>query len=277
MTEPKRTRHRGPPGPSNAPAPSAAPAVAPLAVSPGATLADYALEWLKLRDKRTRAADGDRLRDHALPLIGNLRLQKIEPAHLADVVRRTLAKKGMTVKSARNAYAVLADLIGDALTRGFIESDPRDLPADLWPEEETVRPTFSPDEVLALTTDERLAEPQRMYHRVAFGTGLSSSELCQLTFNNWRERLEAPASAELEAQVEAWRTQGFERSYGRPPTADDPLLPRSAGTPEPHSEGSAFKAFRRACVTLGIKTRSPLAIRYTHEARREQPAPPSAS
>lgn len=277
MTEPKRTRLRGPPGPS-APTSAAAPGPAPLPVRPNATLADFAREWLKLRDKRTRQADAQRLRDHTLSLIGGVRVRDLEAAHVVDVVHKMLAKKGMAVKSARNAYGVLTELIGDALARGFLETDPRVLPPDIWPEEDAPRPMFSELEVQALTTDERLGEPQRMYFRVAFGTGLGSRELSQLTFGDWRERLEAPPSVELEAAVEAWRAEGFERAYGRPPTPSDWLLPRGSGTPEPHTEGSSFKAFRRACVTLGMKTRSPLAIRNTYEALHGlDPRAPAAS
>ena len=287
MTEPRRTRHRGPPGSPAAETSSApnaksqtganAPAVAPLPVRPNATLAELTREWLKLRDKRTRQADTERLRNHVLPLLGGIRVRDLEAAHVTQVVQDTLAKKGMTVKSARNAYAVFAELIADALARGFLETDPRALPPDIWPEDDTARPTFDESEVSALVSDERLPEPQRVYHRVAFDTGLPSAVLVELTFGDWRQRLEAPASPELDAALEAWRAEGFARCYGRPPEPGDRLLPRPS-SPEPHTEGSAFKAFRRACVSLGIKTRSPAAVRNTYEARRESSSrPPAAS
>jgi hypothetical protein len=296
VTEPKRTRHRGPPGSLAAETPGGgnakphagpgakahagpnAPSVAPLPVRPNATLAELAREWLKLRDKRTRQADTERLRNHVLPLLGGVRVRELEPAHVTSVVQDTLAKKGMTVKSARNAYAVFSELIADALARGFIEADPRVLPPDIWPEDDATRPMFDESEVSALVSDERLPEPQRMYHRVAFDTGLPSAVLAELTFGDWRQRLESAPPPELDAAVEAWRAEGFARCYGRPPEASDRLLPRAASSPEPHTEGSAFKAFRRACVALGIKTRSPAAVRNTYEARRgPSPRPPAAS
>ena len=112
MTDPpKRTRQRGP----NAPGPSPA-GHAPLPVRQNATLADFAQQWLKLRDKRTRQADSDRLRDHVLPLLGGVRVRELTVEHVTDVVRKTLAKKGMTVKSARNAYEVFAALLGGIAT-----------------------------------------------------------------------------------------------------------------------------------------------------------------
>lgn len=295
MTEPKRTRHRGPPGspasatgsgpsaqtpggPAKAAGGPSSPSVAPLPLRPNATLAELVREWLKLRDKRTRQADTERLRNHVLPLLGNLRVRDLEAAHVTQVVLDTLAKKGMTVKSARNAYAVFSELIADALARGFLTADPRALPPDIWPEDDAPRPLFDESEVSALVSDEALPEPQRVYHRVAFDTGLPSAVLVELTFGNWRERLDSPPSTELEAALELWRAEGFARCYGRPPEPGDRLLPRAGSTPEPHTEGSAFKAFRRACVSLGIKTRSPAAVRNTYEARRgHAPQPPAAS
>jgi hypothetical protein len=247
-------------------------------VRPNATLAEFVREWLKLRDKRTRQADTERLRNHVLPLLGNVRVRDLEAAHVTSVVQDTLAKKGMTVKSARNAYAVFSELIADALARGLLGADPRALPPDIWPEDDTARPMFDESEVSALVGDERLPEPQRLYHRVAFGTGLPNDVLVELTFGDWRQRLETPLSPELESALEAWRAEGFARCYGRAPEPADPLLPRATSSPEPHTEGSAFKAFRRACVSLGLKTRSPAAVRNTYEARRgPSPRPPAAS
>jgi integrase len=254
----KRQRNRLPPEPSSV-APDAA-------VRPNATLAELAREWLKQREPRRRQADTERLRDHVLPLLGNRRLREITAEDVIDVVRRTLAKKGMNAKSAKNAYAVFSDLLGDALARGLLAADPRQLPPDIWPEETSELPRFSAAEVHALTHDERLDLDQRMYNLLAFRSGLDSAAVCQLRFDSWRERITAPLSAELEAGLELWQTAGFESVYGRAPAADDWLVPRRSDVTQPLSEGAAFKAFRRACVALKIKTRSPRAVQNTFAA-----------
>jgi integrase len=230
------------------------------------TVGEFAREWVKERD-RTRQSDAQRLRDHVLPLLGGRRLRDIRSEDLAEVIRHTLAKKGMKVESARKAYAVLSDLLGAALERKLMHDDPRSLPADIWPQEDpSERPRFSPEEVAALTTDERLDAEHRLMHRLAFSTGLPSPVLAMLRFGDWSERLEAPAPPELAAAIEQWKAQGFEAVFGRAPGDSDWLVPRRSNPSDPYTEGALFKTFRRACVALGIKTRSPQAVRNTFEA-----------
>jgi len=232
-----------------------------------ATLAEFVPPWLATRDNRTRHTDAQRIRDHFLPLLGRRRLRDIRAEDVGDVVRQVLGKKGINVKSVRNAYAVFAALLGDALAQGLLTEDPRVLPADIWPAEVTApRPGFSPSEVRALTSDERLDADLRIYNSLAFHTGLPARELGLLRFGDWSSHLAAPASAELQAIVESWQRNGFEIVYGRAPTSEDWLVPRRSDPTQPHTEGSAYKAFRRACVALGIKPRSLHAIHSAFEA-----------
>jgi integrase len=252
-----RKRHRNPvpPDPSSI--------VPDASLRPNATLAELASEWLKRRHPGQRAADTQRLRDHVLPLLGSRRVRDISADDVLDVVRRTLAKKGMNPKSAKNAYAAFSDLLGDALARGLLALDPRQLPPDIWPEEPAEQPRFSADEARALMFDERLEPDQRFYNLLAFHSGLDSPAICQLRFGSWREQLATPTPPEIDSAVERWSNGGFESVFGRPPTPDDWLIPRRSDVSQPLTEGAAFKAFRRACVALKIKTRSPRAIRST--------------
>jgi integrase len=255
----KRHRNGDPAAPGAAPEPV-------VAVRMQATLAEFAQEWLRGRE-RTRKTDTQRLHDHAFPLLGGRRLRDIRSEDLAEVVRHTLAKKGMKVESAKKAFEVLSELIGAALERKLLPSDPRALPADIWPvEEPTERPRFSPREVSALTGDERLDPELRLMNLLSFGTGLPSRTLTTLRFADWPIALEPPLGPEIAAAVARWKAHGFEAVYGRPPIHADWLVPRRSNPSEPYTEGSLYKAFRRACVTLGIKTRSPHAVRNTFEA-----------
>ncbi len=245
--------------------PNEALAPAP-AVRRDATVAEFARYWLKLRTERTRAADTQRIRDHVLPVLGTRRVRDVKAEDVAHVVRLMLAKKGMKPKSARNAYDVFAELLGAALEQNIASDDPRDLPQDIWPAEAAApRPLFSRAEVVALTTDERLDADQRLYNLLAFRSGLVSERVCELTFENWAAQVQAPFLAELAAAIEHWQNGGFEAVYGRAPSAQDYLVPRRSDVSRAHTDGSAFKAFRRACVRLGIKTRSPNAVTNTFE------------
>jgi len=250
-------------------------AIAPEApIRPNATVTEFAHDWLKRRDKRTRAADTQRLRDHVLPLLGHRRLRDLRSEDVADVVRHTLGKKGMTVKSARNAYDTFAELLAEALARGVLRGDPRQLPPDIWPVEPTSVPRFTPAEVEALTHDERLDLDQRIHNLLAFHSGLDSREVCELRFGTWRERVRAPLAPELAAALERWQRGGFESVHGRAPRADDWLVPRRSDPTQPHTEGSAYKAFRRACVALQIPLRPPRAIQNTFAPEPSGARPP---
>jgi hypothetical protein len=251
----KRQRNRVPPEPS--------PIAAEAPLRPNATLGELAGEWLARRPPRQRQTDTERLRDHVLPLLASRRVRDIGAGDVLEVVRRTLAKKGMNTKSAKNAYAVFSELLGDALARGLLAEDPRRLPADIWPEQQADLPRFSAAEAHALIHDERLALDQRLYNLLAFRSGLDSPDICQLRFDTWRERLASPAPVEIEAAIQQWAAHGFSSVFGRPPAANDWLIPRRSDVSQPLTEGATFKAFRRACVALKIKTRSPRAIKNT--------------
>jgi integrase len=244
------------------------------------SVAEFARDWLKERSDRTRSADTQRLRDHVLPLLGTRRVRDLRVEDVAQVVRQTLAKKGMKPKSARNAYDVFAELLGAALEQRLLAEDPRALPEDIWPAEEAApRPRFTPREVQALLADERLEADQRLFNLLAFRSGLPSAAVCELRFSDWASKVAPTFEPELRAAIERWQENGFELAYGRPPTAEDYLVPRRSDPSQPHGEGSAFKAFRRACVALGMKTRSPNAVANTFEderAAREAGAPAGA-
>jgi integrase len=232
------------------------------------SLAEFAGEWLETRSKFTRRADEQRLRDHLLPLLGSLRLCDLRSHDVSAALREIQAKKNLSLQTAQNAYAVLHDLLGDALRKGLIEEDPRVLPADIWPSTaEKTLPTFSEAELSALTSDPRLEPDQRIWNSIAFYTGLKDVEVAQLRFDSWASRIAEPILPALAQTLEQWRQTGFEAVYGRPPSPEDWIVPRRSDVTAPHTAGSAYKAFRRCCVKLGIKPRSPHAVRNTFAAR----------
>ena len=153
------------------------------ALRPNASLSEFVSHWLATRDRRTRQSDAQRLRDHVLPLLGKRRVRELRSEDVAAVIRSMLGKKGMTLKSARNAYAVFEELLGAACEQGWIAEDPRSLPPDIWPAEPAVeKPRFSAAEVEALTSDARLDAELRIFHALGLYTGLPVRALCGLRF-----------------------------------------------------------------------------------------------
>lgn len=239
------------------------------ALRPNASLQEFVTHWLSTRDRRTRQSDAQRLRDHVLPLLGKRRVRELRAEDVADVVRSMLGKKGMTLKSAKNAYAVFEELLGAACEQGLIAQDPRVLPPDIWPAEPAAeKPRFSAAEVDALTGDARLDAELRIFHALGLYTGLPVRALCGLRFRDLPELPRPPFAAQLGSLLEGWQQSGFASVFGRAPGAEDWLVPRRSDVTQPHTEGSLFKSFRRACVKLRIAPRSLQALRNTFEAER---------
>ena len=239
------------------------------ALRPNASVHEFVTHWLATRDRRTRQSDAQRLRDHVLPLLGKRRVRELRAEDVAGVVRSMLGKKGMTLKSAKNAYAVFEELLGSACEQGFIAEDPRVLPPDIWPAEPAAdKPRFSAVEVAGLTSDPGLDAELRIFHALGLYSGLPVRSLYGLRFRDVPELPCAPFAAELAGLLESWQHNGFEAVFARAPGAEDWLVPRRSDPSQPHTEGSMFKAFRRACVRLRIPPRSLQALRNTFEAER---------
>jgi integrase len=187
----------------------------------------------------------------------------LRPEDVVDAVRQIERKKGINEKSVKNAHAVLYELLDAAISQGLVDQACRVSAADLWPAQApAVRQRFSDAEVIALTSDERLDPDLRVYNTLAFYSGWSEGELCSLRWRDWPGQGEPhPVLAQT---LEGWRQGGFEAVYGRPPVSEDWIVPRRSDPTQPHTEGSVYKAFRRCCVKLGIRTRSPHAIKNTN-------------
>lgn len=267
-----RIRPRPPPKEGDSPRTRTRPALPPKEVDPprrallgSASVADFANRWLQTRTNRTQRGDLQRVRDHVIPILGSKRLNDLRPEDIVDAVRQIERKKGINEKSVRNAHAVLYELLDAAIAQELIDSACRISATELWPADTTpVRQRFTEAEVTALTRDERLDADLRVWNMLAFYSGMSERELCSLRWDDWPGRAEPNEG--LARTLEAWRHGGFEAVYGRPPVPGDWIVPRRSDPTQPHTEGSVYKAFRRCCVKLGIKTRSPHAVKNTFAA-----------
>ena len=198
-------------------------------------------------------------------MLGSKRLMDLHPEDIVEAVRKIERKKGINEKSVKNAHAVLYELLDAAISQGLVDNACRVSATDLWPAEAPpVRQRFTEAEVSALTLDDRLDADLRIYNTLAFYSGWSERELCSLRWADWPGQ--AAPHPVLARALADWQEGGFEAVYGRPPLPDDWIVPRRSDPTQPHTEGSVYKAFRRCCVKLGIKTRSPHAIKNTFAA-----------
>lgn len=214
------------------------------------------------RDDRTR------LERHAMPDLGHLPLVEVRTRHVRDLIRklRTLigpTKKQLAPRTVRHVYGLLHRMFEDALADELIGSNPcvlkkGDLPpkVDKNPEWRSTA-VFTREEVEPLLSDARLPEDRRVLYALLFLTGMRIGEAVALRWNAWdasarplgrlrvsrafhrkqrREKgvkterpREVPVHPVLARVLDAWRQEGWERKQGRPPTADDLVVPSRRG------------------------------------------------
>jgi integrase len=91
------------------------------------TLREYSAKWLEHQRGRLRPHPWRRysqiLRDHVLPEIGDLKLEKIRPAHVQHVLD-SVAAKGLAPRSVIETRAVISSAMRQALAWGLISANP---------------------------------------------------------------------------------------------------------------------------------------------------------
>ncbi len=237
--------------------------------------------WLGLRKTRKPYAwktDASRMRHHFLPKFGGRALADLAtdggevevldwleslPSHIAQRRRGTK----LAPRTVWNVASIVRVFFGDALERHVISRDPcaiwradKHLPAKVDKEKGwRARAGFTLEQVVTLTTDERIPEDRRMLYALRFlGGGLRPSSeanarwrdldrtmrpLWRLTISsafdstNGVEKdttktgvdIQVPIHPVLQRLLEEWWAEGWERFMGRPPTSEDFLLPREDG------------------------------------------------
>jgi integrase len=270
------------------------------------TVADYADPWLDKRDALGIADavnDRARLRDHVLPHLGDMPLERVQPRHLVALFTN-LRKSGVVApKTIHNIYSPVRALFRDAKLEGLY---PGDSPCILTKfqlgenvdkdPEWRANAVFSRTERVSLITDERIPLDRRTYYAIEAIGGLRLGEVVALRVrhvefdkeplghlvvakSHKRDRTKAgflrevpihPALADILAR---WLVSGWEAMMGRAPTPDDLLLPlppehsiRRRNNPEAEpmrSKTYCFKRLRDDLVVLGLRHRRGHDLRHT--------------
>ncbi|MEW6155753.1 MAG: site-specific integrase [Actinomycetota bacterium] len=91
------------------------------------TLADFAVRWLEHQESRLRPLTHDRykrlMEREILPLLGSVRLSKLRPAHVQQLLDR-MTKKGAAPRTVLQARAVLGSAVSTAVAWGLITVNP---------------------------------------------------------------------------------------------------------------------------------------------------------
>jgi integrase len=254
------------------------------------TLAAFGERWLSSRREAARgdvATEAGHLEHHILPVLGRIRVKDLSASACIDFVRAlpshaaangSGAKLGAT--TVHKVAATLRVLLKEAVKRGLIGAspvhwDPGDLPERGSPD---VGEGFSDLEVYRLITDERVPEDRRILYALEFLTGMRTGEAAARRWRDWdpaREPLGAmkaetswstsrhreketktrvkriiPVHPALAAMLAGWQASGWERFHGRPPGAEDLIIPASLD--EHRANHTSWRLFQADLAALQI-------------------------
>lgn len=252
---------------------------------------------------RTLHDDAARLRDHVRPALGSIALEALTDDHVRALLSDLRSKvspttgKPLSPNTIHNVWGTLAKCLRDgarelakqgvAWVPPVAQLDDGEAPMRV----ERPRGAYSRDELESLITDARIPEDRRAFVCLLGLTGMRHDEAAGL---RWRDvdfraeplprieltkqagdrplkedkrgtgkRREIPMHPTLRAVLEAWRTSGFARAYGRHPRPDDYLVPSVADVREYRVSRTTHKQIARDCRTLGIPPRTVHELRNT--------------
>jgi integrase len=221
------------------------------------TVERWGERWLLSRDNRDAENDAARLRLHVFPSIGHLRLEEVQPRHLAALAKEWQTKAPRT---RRNIYSVVRAMFRDAKIEGVLDGpDPcilthrqigkiKDSPGFNRREARYTR-----DELAMLVSDERVPPDRRVWYALMGLAFLRTGEAAGLRWKKLEQaeplgRLVANASYDLgtktsydgpaagderwvpvhptlAAILAEWKLAGWARMFKRPPGGDDLVVP----------------------------------------------------
>jgi integrase len=217
------------------------------------TVRSWGKKWLEGRTGPDRTNDEARLRLHAYPVIGSLPLDEVRPRHLVELVDR-LRAAGRAPRTVRNVYSVVKAMFRDARIADVLQAaDPCILTHRQLGKVRDARPEwratarFDGAELARLLEEELIPQDRRVWYallgvgmlRTGEASGLrwgrvqrgeplgrlvvtTSYDLGRTKTGVERWMPVHPALARLLAE---WRLGGWARTFGRPPTDDDLVLP----------------------------------------------------
>jgi integrase len=234
------------------------------------TVRRWAGKWLKLGEGRGNDVGiaRSRLGLHILPVMGELRLDAVGPEHIDEVMAAVKAL-GRAPRTQRHVYGQMHAMFEEAVPR-LLAANPCQLKRWHLPPKIDADPEwragakFSREEVVMLLTDPRIPPDRRVLYALLFLAGLRFGEASALKWRNYTAELEplgqllvawsfnsrakkavangkrlklvktkktrkVPVHPLLAIILEGWLA-GWQDMMGRPPTADDPIVPTNRGT-----------------------------------------------
>ena len=172
------------------------------------TVRSFAKKWLENRPGTSAADDGQRLRDHVFPAIGDLPIGDVRPKHLLRLIQDLKAKKAtrpgldkdgkpariqtdeaLAPRTIRNCYATLRAMFRDAMIEEVVEATPCVLSDAHLPSAKDKDPewrdtaVFTLAEVSTLVYDPAIPQDRRVCYALYF---LGSCRFGEAAAARWR-------------------------------------------------------------------------------------------
>jgi hypothetical protein len=262
------------------------------------TVARYVVRWTAERKTQgISSADDDatRLRLHALPMIGDLRLDELRPRHVRDLVRHLRANTKLAPRSIRHVAGALHTMLHNAVVDELIDINPAVLKRHELPKMIDRDPTwragavFTRGELEQILSDERIPEDRRVMYALMGIGGLRFGEAAALRFRAWDPTMEplgrllvaaswstthriekstkteqpraVPVHPVLAKILAAWKLGGYAIMRGGAPGPDDLVVPALRGGFR--SRHHALDHFHGDLDRLGLRRRRQHDLRRT--------------
>jgi integrase len=215
------------------------------------TLAVYARQWLDGRAKLglVSASDEDtRLNRHVLPTLGHMLLADVRPRHIRDLVLELRRDGKLAPRTIHHVYHATASMFRDAVADELLLATPCVLRKGVLPKKADKDPAwrdtavYDRTEVERLISDPRILEDRRVLYALKGLAGLRHGEAAGLRWSQYDATMEplgsvalhrtktqvprrVPVHPTLARVLAEWKLAGWERTYGRAPTAEDFIVP----------------------------------------------------
>lgn len=263
------------------------------------TVTEFARQhWIKERESLGIADwknDESRLRNHALPHIGNMLLAQVEARHVVRMVT-AIRKTDLAPKTVRTIYSLTKALFRDAQILGLVKVNPCILTKhQLGPvvdkdSEWRATAIYSRAELEMLIVDPRVAIDHQVFYGLQGIGGLRNGEAAGLRWRHYKPEMKPlgqlviatsydkgrtktgqtrllPVHPTLAALLAEWKLHGWPEMMGRQPTPDDLMVPLPAGPRVAlgtmRTKCHSYKRLRTDLKTLGLRHRRGHDLRRT--------------
>ena len=251
--------------------------------------------WLVQRKAEAVATfneEAQRLREHVVPVIGNVKVVDVRPKHAYQLVKhleRTPSRRGgvLAPRTVRNVFFATRQVFQHLVLEEVLAGNPMVVARGVLPRVQDKDPTwrakavFTAAEVEQLISDERIAPHRRVAYAIEFLTGFRTGQASALTwgdyeldvrplgritsalaYNSKRKVVketktgathEVPVHPTLAKVLATWKLTGWRKRMSRSPRADDLIIPTVNGT---HRDvRKALEDFHEDLERLGLRRR----------------------